>query len=458
MSLITGTGVGRYYGAQDVLKDLAFAIEPGDHIGLVGANGEGKTTLLRLLAGLETPTSGQLHRKRDLRLGYLPQDPVAETRDTALWDHMLEAFGDLRQLEAQLEAQAHRLDEADGPGEAGGHGEALERYSALQAEFERRDGYTYEHRIRTVLHGLGFSQGQYRQPLSQLSGGQRTRALLAHMLLEEADLLLLDEPTNHLDLHAVEWLEAWLRDYEGSLLVVSHDRYFLDSVTTRTWEIAFGGLETYRGNYSAYARQRQERYERRLKEWQAQQEYVAKTEDFIRRFLAGQRTKEAQGRRTRLLRYLEQDAVDRPQEHQRMHMRLDRVERSGDIALRLEGLEVGYEPGRPVLRLPELEVRRGQRVAVVGGNGTGKTTLVRTILGELAALAGQVRLGAKIELGYLPQAHDYLAPDRTVLETVQQTRPDLKPEQLRTHLGSFLFSDDDVYKRIDQLSGGERSR
>lgn len=452
MSLLTGTGVGRYYGAQDVFKDVAFSIEHGDRIGLVGANGEGKTTLLRLLAGTETPTSGQLFRKKDLRLGYLPQDPADETRDTPLWDHMLTALAEVRQLEAELASQAQRLE--GGPD----GGVALERYSALQAEFERREGYTYEHRIRTVLHGLGFSQAQYRRPLSQLSGGQRTRALLAHMLLEDADLLLLDEPTNYLDLNAVEWLESWLRDFPGSLLVVSHDRYFLDTVTARTWEIAFGGLETYRGNYSAYTRQRQERYERRLKEWRTQQEYVAKTEDFIQRFMAGQRTKEAQGRRTRLMRYLEQDAVDKPQNHQRLHMRLGQVERSGDIALRLEGLQVGYEEGNVVLEVPALEVRRGQRVAVVGGNGTGKTTLVRTILGDLPALAGRVRPGAKIEIGYLPQAHDYLAPELTVLETVAGMRPQAKAEELRTHLGSFLFSGDDVYKRIDQLSGGERSR
>ena len=464
MSLLTGTGIGRYYGAQDVFVDLAFSIEHGDRIGLVGANGEGKTTLLRLLADIDTPDSGQLFRKRDLRLGYLPQDPADETRNTPLWDHMLTAFTELRALEEQLAAEARRLEVKPGSGRASpcgpgvGDDGALERYSALQGEFERREGYTYEHRIRTVLHGLGFSRAQYARPLSQLSGGQRTRALLAHMLLEDADLLLLDEPTNYLDLNAVEWLESWLGEFSGSLLVVSHDRYFLDAVTRRTWEIAFRKLEAYRGNYSAYVRQRQERYERRLKEWRTQQDYVAKTEDFIHRFMAGQRTKEAQGRRTRLKRYLSQEGVDKPQDHQRLHLRLGEVERSGDIALRLSDLQAGYDAGTPVLRIPSLEVRRGQRIAVVGGNGTGKTTLVRTILGDLPALSGQVRPGAKIEMGYLPQAHDYLDPARTVIDTVAEMRPQALPAELRHHLGSFLFSGDDVFKRIDQLSGGERSR
>jgi len=452
MSLISASGVGRYYGAQDVLKGLAFSVEHGDRIGLVGANGEGKTTLLRLLAGLDIPTSGTIHRKQSLKLGYLPQDPVDETSDTPLWEYALTASDDLRQLEARLAAMARHLEDPRAKGED------LERYSVLQAEFERRDGYTYEHRTRTVLHGLGFTSAQYEQPLSQLSGGQHTRALLAHMLLEDADLLLLDEPTNYLDLAAVEWLEAWLHEFSGALVVVSHDRYFLDAVAERIWEIAFGGLETFRGNYTAYVPQRQERYEGRLKEWQAQQEHIAKTEDYIRRYIYGQRTKEAQGRRTRLQRMLKNEAVEKPREHGRMHLRLAPAERSGDIALRVRDLVAGYSSGSPVLQIPELEVRRGQRLAVVGANGAGKTTLVRCILGELAPLAGEIRPGAKIEIGYLPQGHDYLEGSLTVLETVQQTRPELKPGELRSFLGSFLFSDDDVFKLIDQLSGGERSR
>jgi len=444
--------VGRYFGAQDVLSDLAFSIEHGDRIGLVGANGEGKTTLLRLLARLDRPTSGTIHFKRDLTLGYLPQDPVDEAPGTPLWEYALEAFEGVRQLEAELAAMARLLEDPQA------RAEDLERYSALQAEFERSDGYAYEHRTRVVLHGLGFTSAQYGQPLSQLSGGQRTRALLAHMLLEDADLLLLDEPTNYLDLAAVEWLEAWLHEFSGALIVVSHDRYFLDAVAGRIWEIAFGGLETYRGNYTAYVRQRDERYERRLKEWQTQQEHIAKTEDFIRRYISGQRTKEAQGRRTRLQRLLRDDAVDRPREHGRLHVRLSEAERSGDIVLRVRELVAGYDPDKPILRIPELEVMRGQRLAVVGANGAGKTTLVRSILGELAPLAGEIRPGAKVEIGYLPQGHDYLDGSQSVLETVQQASPQSKPGELRNLLGSFLFSDDDVFKRIDQLSGGERSR
>jgi ATP-binding cassette subfamily F protein 3 len=452
MSLIVGEGVGKYYGALDVFKDFAFRLEPGDHIGLVGANGEGKTTLLRLLAGLEEPTSGLLQHRRGLRIGYLPQDPP-DLGQTTLWQAMAEVFAGLRQLEAELAGLARQLEDPD-------HGqEVLARYSALQEELERRGGYTYETRIRSVLTGLGFTPAQFEQELGKLSGGQRTRALLARLLLEEPDLLLLDEPTNHLDLQAVEWLEGWVQEFKGGLLVVSHDRYFLDKCSAKVWEIAFGGLEIYRGNYTAHLRQRQERYERRLKEWEAQQEYIEKTQDFIRRYLAGQRSKEAQGRRTRLERYLATEAVERPRQHRRIRLRLEGGQRSGDIVLQLRGgVAVGYAPGKVLARAPEVEVLRGQRIAVIGPNGAGKTTLIRSILGELDLLEGEIRYGAAVEPGYLAQAHDHLDPETTVLEAVRQARPQLPAEEIRNLLGSLLFSGDDVFKKVGELSGGQRSR
>jgi len=451
MSLITGGGVGKYYGAHDVFKNISFSIEHGDRTGLVGPNGEGKTTLLRLLAGLEEPTDGRLQGKRGLRIGYLPQDPPL-LGEVTLWEFALEVFAGLRHLEAELQELAGRL-EGDGESDA-----LLEQYSALQAEFERREGYTYETRIRTVLTGLGFGEGQFPQPLAHLSGGQRTRALLARLLLDEPELLLLDEPTNHLDLQAVEWLEGWVQGFKGSMVVVAHDRYFLDAVTNRTWEMAFKTLETYRGNYSAYLRQREERYQQRLKQWQAQQEHIAKTEDFIRRYIAGQRSKEAQGRRTRLERFLREEAIEKPRRHQRIRVRLSPTRRSGDIVLQFKDLAVGYEKGKPILHVPDVEVRRGQRVAVVGPNGAGKTTLMRSVLGELESLGGHIRLGASLEIGYLSQAHDYLDAEMTVLDGVLQIQPEMKAEKARTLLGSFLFKGDDVFKRIGELSGGQRSR
>lgn len=453
MSLLTGNGVGKSYAHRHVFSDFDFRVEHGDRIGLVGINGGGKTTLLRIIADLDSPTDGTLSRKRDLRVGYLAQDAGGPPPDGTIWQTMLEAFTELRRLESELQGVAARLSgEADDP--------QLARYSLLQAEFERRDGYVYETRIRTVLIGLGFQADDFDTSLAQLSGGQRTRVQLARLLVEGSDLLLLDEPTNYLDLRAVEWLEGWLRERDGGYIVVSHDRWFLDKVTERTWEIAFGRLEAYRGGYSHYVRQRQERYERRLKEWEAQQAYVAKTEDYIRRFMAGQRTRQAQGRRKRLQRFLRDDAIDRPQRHKRMHLRLESTGRTGDIVLRLTDLRLGYEADQTVVHIPgEVEAHREQRIAVIGPNGAGKTTLVRAVLGELAPQSGELRLGAKVDVGYLPQTQDYLDGSKTLVESLDDVAPEGTLEaELRDLLGSFLFSGDDVAKRVEQISGGERSR
>lgn len=451
MSLIVGTGIDKCYGAHDVLSNINFKIENEDRIGLVGPNGEGKTTVLRVIAGLEEPTGGTLSAKRDLRLGYLPQDPPSLSA-VSLWESTAAVFAGLRRLEADLHSLGERL-ASDGEDEA-----LLAGYSALQMEFERLDGYSYENRIKTVLTGLGFTADDHHRGLAELSGGQRTRALLGRLLLEEPDLLLLDEPTNHLDLEAVEWLESWLQTFRGGLVVVSHDRYFLDAVTHRTWEIAFRRLETYRGRYSAYVQQREARYRERLRRWEEQQEYIAKNEEFIRRHIAGQRTREAQGRRTRLERFLRDEAVERPEEPQHIRVRLNPEKRSGDIVLQLNQLVVGYRQDKPLLHPPDVEVRRGMRVAVVGPNGVGKTTLMRTILGEVPALRGGVRIGASVKIGYLSQTHDYLDASATVLDALLQAAPDMPREKARTLLGSFLFSGDEAFKTISQLSGGQRSR
>ena len=445
MSIVTGENVGRSYGDFDVFQNLTFSIEHGDRIGLVGPNGEGKTTLLRLLAAVDEPTVGRVHYMSGLRLGYLPQDPPVGHGIT-LWNSMLEVFSEVREMERQLNALSEKLDDE----------EVLKQYSALQAEFERREGYTYETRIRTVLTGLGFSEEDYGQALDQLSGGQKTRSLLARLLLDAPDLLLLDEPTNHLDVYAVEWLESFLQTFKGALVVVSHDRYFLDATTSRTWEMAFGVLETYRGNYSHYVRQREERYAFRLKQWNEQREFIEKTEDFIRRHIAGQRTKEAQGRRTRLQRFMRDEAIEKPQRADHIRVRLNPPKRSGDIVLSFSDVVVGYD--EPILRVPDMELRRGMRVAIVGPNGAGKTTLVRSVLEELPTLEGEVKNGANVELGYLSQAHDYFDPLQDVLSAVRQVKPQMPAEQVRSLLGSFLFRGDDVFKAIDELSGGQRSR
>ena len=449
MSLLVAENVTRSFGTLDVLKNVSFRLDADARVGLVGANGQGKTTLLRLLAGEDEPTEGTLQRRGGLRIGYLPQDPPAPAA-TTVHEAMLAVFDDLRRLEADLHALAERM--GDSP-------RLLEQYGRMQHRFDSGGGYGYETKVKTVLTGLGFAKELWDRPLARLSGGERTRAYLARLLLQEPELLLLDEPTNHLDMEAAEWLERWVQSFKGAMVVVSHDRYFLDAATAATWEVAFSALEAYRGSYTAYLKKRRERFEERMRQWRSQQEYIETTEEFIRRHLAGQRTKEAQGRRTRLERFLRTEAIPKPREPEEIHLRLRPVRRTGDLVLRAADLAVGYEGHAPLVSAEQLEVRRGQRIAIVGLNGTGKTTLLRTLLGQLPPLGGTVTYGANVTPGYLSQTQESLQAGATALEALQAAvGGQLNTGQARTLLGSFRFTGDDSLKRIDQLSGGQRTR
>jgi ATP-binding cassette subfamily F protein 3 len=305
--------------------------------------------------------------------------------------------------------------------------------------------------------GLGFAHDEHQMPLAHLSGGQRTRALLAKLLLEDPDLLLLDEPTNYLDLQAIEWLENYLNTWSGTVVMVAHDRYFMDRVAGKVWELAFGTLEIYNGNYSHYVQQRSERYEQLHKEYEAQQEFIAKQEDFIQRHMAGQRTKEAQGRLKRLERFKAEDAIARPRQEHTIRLRFPSPLRSGDLILSTHDAVVGYDPGDPLFDCPDLDLRRTERVALLGPNGSGKTTFLRTVLGALPPLEGRVRLGSSLRIGYLAQVHADLDPNRSVLDTILEEQ-NLPVGEARNFLARFLFMGDDVFKRVHVLSGGERSR
>ncbi len=470
MSILNVGGLTKYYGAEFIFGNVGFQIARGDKVALVGVNGAGKSTLLKIIAGIESPTSGGVYLSRGTRLAYLAQE-ARFSGERTLWEEMQESLGYLTELRDELTALEHELADTGAPDwEA-----RMERYGELSHRFEHAGGYEIDHRIERTLHGLGFSEEQFGQRVAHFSGGQKTRAALASTLLSDPDLLLLDEPTNHLDLAALEWLERFLKTWDGTLIVISHDRYFLDKVTTRTLDLSFGRVDDYPGGYNKYLQLKAERLELQLKQFQAQQDYIAKTEEFIRRFKAGQRSKEARGREKILNRLKHgyqgaggvwiHEKIDSPQQQKKMALNLNTQTRSGEIVLGLERLWVGYErpaggEGAPIVlvKAPELEIHRGQRVALLGPNGSGKTTLLRTLVGELPVLRGRARLGHKVEINYYAQAHEGLRMQATVLDEVWRIRSSLKEGEVRTLLGRFLFSGDDVFKRVGDLSGGERGR
>ena len=456
MSLLTFSSLSKSYGHHDIFSGLSGATPHGARIGLVGPNGIGKTTLLRLFAGLEEPSGGNIFRARGVRAGYLPQESVAGmvSDDLTLWTEMLTALSDLLAREAELRQLESEMADPEK------YESVVEKYGHLQEQFERDGGYTYETRIKQTLTGLGFDPDDYHRPLAQLSGGQKTRALLARLLLESPDLLILDEPTNHLDIHAVEWLETFLSEWPGAALIVSHDRYFLDEAVNKVWDLNATRINEYTGNYSAFVVQRAERRERGRREYESQQEFLAKEEDYIRRNIAGQNTAQARGRRRRLerLKATEGAVVDRPRELASLKLKLGTQLRSGDRVLETHDLVVGYPDDRkPLFSAPDLLLWRGEVAALIGPNGAGKSTFLKTLLGNLLPLDGRVKLGSSLKIGYFAQAHEGLNPERTVIEEIQSAR-EMPMGAARDYAAKFLFTGDDVFKKVKVLSGGERGR
>ena len=453
MAVLTVTNLGKSFGPADIFSGISFSVAKRAHIGLVGANGVGKTTLLKVLVGEETASQGEIFISNNVQLGYLPQEARLES-DRTLWAECLTVFQDLLRQQDQLRELEIKMSSGGSSDE-----DLITTYGRLQTEFEFSGGYQYETRIRQTLTGLGFSKSDEQRPLQQLSGGERTRALLAKLLLETPDILLLDEPTNHLDIAAVEWLESYLKDWPGAVLIVSHDRYFLDQVATQIWEMT-PALETYKGNYSAYLQQRGERYARQLAEFEAQQEFIQKEEAFIRKNIAGQNTRQAKGRRKRLERMMEEARLTPPPGQRRqMHLNLGSNERSGEIVLRTDSLQVGYEDeGKALFFAPDLLLKRKECAAIIGPNGAGKTTFLKTILRQIPPFDGEVSLGASLKIGYFAQAHEDLVPGRSLMEEISAADPGLLPAEIRNYLARFLFSGDDVFKTVENLSGGERGR
>jgi len=458
MSVVSASDLKKSFGAQDVFAGISLDVPQRARIALVGPNGIGKSTLLGLLVGLEKPDQGSVHRARGLKTGFLPQEASysLQTKDdleSTLWDYSLGAFAKLRKQESELARLEHAM--AD-PSQAKA---AMARYGHLQEAFELAGGYSYHASARRVLSGMSFTPEEFERRLDSLSGGERTRALLARLLLEKPDLLVLDEPTNHLDIEAIEWLEGWLRDFDGAVVIVSHDRYFLDNSVDRVWDLSPHSITLYRGNYSAYVAQRAERLELHRKTYKSQQEHVRREQDFIQRNIAGQKTRQAQGRRKRLQRLLRDHAVTQPTSRRPVSIEFGKTRRSGERVLETKALAVGFhDDDEPLFITPDLILMRGECAALIGPNGAGKTTFLKMLLGEIPPLEGEVKLGASLNVGYFAQAHEELDPELTVLEEILRTTTGLKISEARNLLGRFLFSGDDIDKRVAVLSGGERGR
>jgi ATP-binding cassette subfamily F protein 3 len=486
MSLITANSLSKSFGAEDLFHEVSFSIARGARFALVGPNGIGKTTLLRIVMGLEEPSSGRVTRARNARIGYLPQEADFQLEGT-VWDACMSVFADLiRQQEELTRLEAEMSDPARG-------GHALERYGPLQEDFERRGGYTFHTRIKQVLTGLGFSPEDFDLSLDHLSGGQRTRAYLARLLLSNPDLLLLDEPTNHLDIAAVEWLEGYLSQWEGAALIVSHDRYFLDHVCNALLEMAISGTELYRGNYTTYLQERENRWNHRVEVFESERDKLLKDLEYIKKNISGQNVQQAKGklrRLTRIVQAIEQVgmeavtsmswsrldvetttspfSVDEAERRVRalrpprrvtpdLHLHLRTSGRSGELVIRTRNIEVGY-PDKMLFRAPDIELRRTDCAALIGPNGAGKSTFLKTILGQLEPRKGEVLLGASLQIGYFAQAHEGLDPSNTVLDEILKASPGMLPSQGREYLGKYLFSGDDAFKTVSMLSGGERGR
>jgi ATP-binding cassette subfamily F protein 3 len=446
MSVVRLEKVSKSFSGQPVLESVDLRIEVGERIGLIGRNGTGKSTIFRLITGEMEPDRGLVDRMKRMRFAALAQIPrVAE--ELSIFEVVLHSFDDLIEQENKLTELEHRMAEGE---------DVLEEYSHVQEAFIIRGGYEFRTRIKQVLHGLGFSLSDFDLPFKALSGGQRTRLMLALVLLQDADMLLLDEPENHLDLEAREWLESYLQTCRSTVLVISHDRRTLNHVATRILELERGEIRSYTGNYDQYAAEKVLVREQQIREYENQQERLRKEQVFIDKFRY--KATKARAVQSRVKRIEKIELVEAPEtERAAVSFGLGEVTRSGAIVLDAKSMGMGYD-GLTLYKDVSFQVFRGERVGIIGPNGAGKSTLLRQIAGHHPGLSGEVSLGNKVKVGYYDQNHDDLNPDADILTEVHAARPLWKPEQIRSFLGRFLFTGDDVFKTIRTLSGGEMSR
>ncbi|WP_053364867.1 ABC-F family ATP-binding cassette domain-containing protein [Bacillus sp. FJAT-27245] len=454
MILLQVNNLEKYYGAEQILSNIKLELQNRDRVALVGRNGAGKSTLLKIIAGHIGYDGGEIIKPKDVTIGYLAQNTGLES-SLSIWDEMLKVFEPVRKLEVSLRELEGQMADPSIIGDSGKYDRVLKDYDELQVRYKEMGGYQYEADIRSVLHGLNFHTFDYSTSISSLSGGQKTRLALGKLLLGKPDILILDEPTNHLDIETLSWLETYLQNYHGAILIVSHDRYFLDKVVNQVYELSRRQINRFVGNYSSYLVQKAENFERDLKQYEKQQDEVAKLQDFIQRNLArASTTKRAQSRRKKLEKM---ELMDRPSGDEKSATFSFEIERqSGNDVLLVDALAVGYET--PVAEDISFSITKGDSIALVGPNGIGKSTLLKTIIKNLPAHAGSIHCGTNVMIGYYDQEQANLRSNKRVLNELWDDYPMKTEKEIRTVLGNFLFSGDDVLKPVSTLSGGEKAR
>lgn len=453
MILLQANQIARHFGAEVLFENIHLEISTGARVALVGRNGAGKSTLLKIIAGIEAPDDGKIAKNKTATLGYLAQDTGLDSNET-VWNEMLKAFEQVRQMEQRMRELEIFISE--GTPDTPAYTSYLKEYDRLQHDFSDRNGYGYENEIRSVLHGFKFDSSFYDQKIDTLSGGQRTRLALARMLLQHPDILILDEPTNHLDIETLSWLENYLQSYTGALLIVSHDRYFLDKVVNEVYELSRRKMRHYKGNYSKYLDLKAEQLTSEWKAYEKQQTEIHKLEDFVARNLVrASTTKRAQSRRKTLEKM---ERLDRPQGDEKQANFLFSIEKpSGNVVLQIEDAAIGYDDvtlSEPI----NLDIRRQEAIALVGPNGIGKSTLLKSIIHQIPFIRGKETLGTNVTIGYYDQGQADLHTNKTILAELWDEHPTTPEKDIRGALGAFLFSGEDVEKPIPLLSGGEKVR
>jgi ATP-binding cassette subfamily F protein 3 len=452
MALASLSNIEKTFGERLLFKDLDLIVDRGERLGLIGDNGAGKSTIFKLLTGKLKPDVGSVAVNKGAKIGHLTQDPVFDNTNTVMDEAEL-AFADLHRLAHQLRDIEHAMGELQD--------EALEKildkYQQVQHDFDLAGGYAWQHKLEATLLGVGLTRDTWEQNVGTLSGGQKSRLALAKILIAEPDLLLLDEPTNHLDLAAIEWLENYLLDYDGAAIIISHDRYLLDRLATRIAWLTRAQINSYPGNYSAFETQRELHELSQQRAYEKQKADIDKQDEYVRRFKAGQRARQAKGREKRLNRLLESDKmIDAVTQSAHIHVSIQTDQRAGDRVLAVKELSKGFDT-KELWKDLKFEVKRGERIGIIGPNGAGKTTLLKVLLGEADADGGQIKWGANLNVGYYDQTLGDFDPENTIFEEVQD-ESGAKDQEVRNVLGTLLFHGDDIYKQIKLLSGGERAR